>query len=131
VPQYPAQRACGRCGLPAAYRLVLVDTDENPAVMFTRRAHYRCADHFHAGLTPPALMGPARAGQYVVVDPAFTAAVAPEGLCLCGLPADHRYPTQDGVEPRGCIDETVVIAGYRPDVPPFVTRDSRDESGRS
>ena len=129
MPQYPAQRACGRCGLPAAYRLVLVDTDENPAVMFTRRAHYRCADHLHAGLTPPALMGPARAGQYVVIDPAFTAAVAPDGLCLCGLPADHRYPIQDGVEPRGCIDETAVIAArHLPDVP-LSTRDE-SESGR-
>jgi len=122
--QYPAQRACGRCGLPAVYRLVLIDNDDpKPSIMFARRSHYRCADHFHAGLTPPALMMPARAGQLVVVDPAFTAAVS-DGLCLCGLPADHRYPA-DG-EPRGCIDETVVIAGYRPDVP----LPSRDGSTR-
>jgi hypothetical protein len=113
--QYPAaQRSCGRCGLPATYRVALVGPDDKPAVMLARRSHYRCTDCFHAGLTPPALMSVARGEGYVIVDGAFTAAKA-GGLCLCGLPADHRYPAEG--EPRACIDETVRIARVRGALP--------------
>lgn len=83
--------------------------------MLARRSHYRCTDCFHAGLTPPALMTVARNNQRVVVDAAYTSTMS-GGLCLCGLPADHRYPTEG--EPRGCIDETLRIARARPLPPP-------------
>jgi hypothetical protein len=125
--QYPAQRGCGRCGLPAVYRLVRVDPDDSTPVMFARRSHYRCADCFYAGLTPPALMTLARNGEYLVVDPTFTAAVS-DGLCLCGLPADHRHPAAG--EPRGCIDETVRMVRVPKEVPPYVTRDESPRGER-
>lgn len=115
MDQYvPTQRACGRCGLPATYRVALIGPEDKSAVMLARRAHYRCTDCFHAGLTPPALMTVARGDGFVVVDAAYTAALS-GALCLCGLPADHRYPAEG--EPRACIDETVRIARTRGALP--------------
>lgn len=75
MQQYPPpQRACGRCERPAVYRVALVDLGEKPSIALARRSHYRCPPCFLASLTPPALAGPARDRQYVVVDPAYTAA---------------------------------------------------------
>lgn len=73
--QHPTpQRACGRCGRTAVYRVALVGLDENPTAMLARRSHYRCPEHFLEALTPTALWAAAHAGQRVVVDAAFTAA---------------------------------------------------------
>lgn len=73
--QHPTPpRSCGRCDQPAVYRVALIGPDENPAVMLARRAHYRCAEHMHHGLSPAALEVVASFGGYVVVDAAYTVA---------------------------------------------------------
>jgi hypothetical protein len=75
VGQHPtSRRACGRCGLPAVYRVALIGPSDKPSIMLARRSHYRCTDCFHDALSPSALRAAARDGQRVVVDAAFTAA---------------------------------------------------------
>jgi hypothetical protein len=73
--QHPTpQRACGRCGDRAVYRVALIGPSDKPSITFARRSHYRCPGCFRDSLAPRALLALARDGQQLVVDPSFTAA---------------------------------------------------------
>jgi hypothetical protein len=74
--QHPTpQRACGRCGDRAVYRVALIGPSDKPSIMPPGRSHYRCPGcRFRDSLAPRGLLAIARDGQQLVVDPSFTAA---------------------------------------------------------